>query len=373
MESRNKFYLYDRWFYLVKETSGKLIYSSIPSNILNGITIELDKKTYELSVLCFKDGKMVTKVRTSSLKDSKIKYHYKEKEPQQIVVNDNVYVNIFLEANIDYQNVKSIQKGKLILRKKNIMKKLCYRKPDFPLDCEIGINNLDIESYYLEYFKNICEFISINKNKFISYIESVPKKKEVIDIPQVNSINIPNEIYYYDRNYTLSKQDANTACYINTDDEYCELEVKFDHIYNNITDIFLRYKESKNMRIPNYELRIVPNSLNGITTTFKSNRLSNIKLSEKLLEDALFDSTIVFDEDNKIMSFNTKITAKKEVYNLTISPVFSTMYSDEYGNEYRLIDRYYCNLLGIAKLSPMGYSCIKKNFFLPKNKKSVII
>ena len=104
MESRNSFYLYDRWFFLVKEQPTKLIYSTIPENVLNGITLELDKEKKNITLLCFENTKMITKITTSSLEDKYMSFKYKEKEAQQIEINDNIYVNLIIEASMKILN-----------------------------------------------------------------------------------------------------------------------------------------------------------------------------------------------------------------------------------------------------------------------------
>lgn len=366
MESRNKFYLYDRWFYIVKDTDKEIEYSSIPNNVLNGITLKLDKEKYTLTILCFKKEKMITKITTSSLKDTCIEYKYKEKEPQFITVNNNLYVNLFIEAKVKYESVRSIGSGTMIIKRKNIMNKICYLEPDFKVNEKMTIASLDIDSQYFNYFKNLCEKISISKNKFVEYIDTVSDKKEIIIDNDNYSITIPDEIYYYDRNYTLIKKNVDSAVYSNQEDGYNELKINFNPLNKTLTQIQLKLKEEKSSKQAMYELKIYPNTLNGVTSTFKSNTKKTMMLSNREIEDASFYSTLVFDDNSKLMSFNTKLTSKKTVYNLTISPVFRNVYSDEFGNEYHLIDRDYCQLLGIAKFAFWGYESTKKKF-LTKN------
>ena len=256
----------------------------------------------------------------------------------------------------------------MTIKKKTNMNKMCYLEPDFPLNEKINIGVLDIDSYYFSYYKNICEYISVNRKKFIDYINSSAEKKEVTITNEVNELSIPNEIYYYDRIYKLVKQERNNAVFLNTEDYYNELKVNYDPTYKNITQISLDYKDSKTSQKKLFELKIVPNTFNGVTTTFKTNTKKTILLSNREVEQASFDSTLVYDDNNNLMSFNTKISAKKEVYNLTISPIFRNVYSDEFGNEYHLVDRDYSYLLGIARFSFWAYQSVKK-IFLTKNEK----
>ena len=150
-EDRNKFYLYDRWFYIIKEDDEKIYYSSNPKDQLDGITIELEKQTKCMSVLYFEDEELKNKMTVSDITKEDIVLNYKDQEPQEIKINYNLYVNLLLDVTLKIVSGRRATDDTVIVTRKRNLNKMCYCEPDFPTDEEIPLSAIIVDSKILNY------------------------------------------------------------------------------------------------------------------------------------------------------------------------------------------------------------------------------
>ena len=176
-EDRNKFYLYDRWFYIIKEDDEKIYYSSNPEDQLNGITIELEKQTKCMNILYFEDNELKNKMTVSDITKDEIILNYKDQEPQEIKINNNLYVNLLLDATIKIASGRRTPDDKIIVTRKRTLHKMCYCEPDFPTDEEIPLSAIVVDSKILDYSLELSTFIVQFSSKMKKIMDEKPVEK----------------------------------------------------------------------------------------------------------------------------------------------------------------------------------------------------
>ena len=371
MESRERIFLCGRWFFLIKETEDKLTYSTSHKNQSNNMLLEeeqnvlekhmllqVNKETLELNILCFEDDKMITKITINDLDKNTVLFHYKEKEPQLIKINNNIYANLILEANLAYKDLRSLDDIEIIVSRKRIMKKMCYLTPDFPTDKVLTPKDIEVESDYFTFLKNLSEFIYVKKNRIIQLLDNKNDFtcKETTIPNKIKKLKIEENIFFYNRNYTLVNQDKDTLYYKNNDDEETDLLVRFNAIYNNITDLYLSYKDKMN-----YKLHVNKNSEGRFMIRFGNYENEQFNLSDnRQYDDFLYQAELIIDNEDHIQSFITKMSEKNRQYILMPVPNFSNTYVDELGVEHRIVNRNFCRLLGMAKFSGRAFTHVEK-------------
>ena len=141
-ENKYKFYLCDRWFYLIKETDTLLKYASNPSKPTSGIIVEKNKEDNSLQIFYYIKGKLYSKISVSNILERDIYLHYKDLIPHYTVINGEEYVNLLVDifSHIKYGN--KVENDQIYVRKKKNLKKLCYREPDFPLEVTVPTKDI---------------------------------------------------------------------------------------------------------------------------------------------------------------------------------------------------------------------------------------
>jgi len=365
-ESIKKFYLYDRWFYFQKETEDKIVYKSNSKRKLNGILVEFSKEIDNVDVLYFDNDKLISKLTITNIQKNKTEFHYQDKEPQLIHINDNTYVNLLIELFTNSDD-KFLNKKTIKITKKNNLKKLCYREPDFKLDTEISLNSLKIESKILNYFIELIDYIKRNKDVLrINIKEKESEKEEEIieECPKNYNLVIPSDLYIYDRNYTLIGEMNNNVYYENNQDGYTLLEVRPDP-NSVISRLTLHFKKEASSKNEKYVLQMLHNSLNGVTVRYQTAKKAEIRIKSDTINDydnAQYLNTIVYDGNNAKMSDRLQVKVGKIELDLTSHPYFSNTYVDENGNEYHMGSSDFAKLEGIACYAPGIYNGIKEKF-----------
>ena len=124
IENRNQFYLYDRWFYYLKETDDKICYTSKPNNPQSGIMIEKYKNIKNIEILYLKNKKMISRLSISDITKKNIDIVYKDQEAQTISVHDNIHTNLLVELktsiidgrrNIEADKIKFMRSDSLCI------------------------------------------------------------------------------------------------------------------------------------------------------------------------------------------------------------------------------------------------------------------
>lgn len=363
LEKQRKFYLYDRWFYFKKEKEDKITYQSSAKKKTNYIEIVIDKNTNDTDILYIADNKLIAKLEITEFNSNNIRFHYQEQEPQYVEINDELYANLLIEL-FTSSNEKLFNKKTVKITKKRKKNDIVYREPeDFKLDKEISYNKLKIKSKVLDYFINIIDYIK-NTNDLIDvtdFISSEDIVKETFDIKKVKNLEIPNELYVYDRNYTFVGRDEQTIYYENEQTSINKLEIKIDP-NNYISAVNLRIKNKTGDKNTKYVFQIIRNELNGITVRFgnKNGHLRITSADPKDYDNATFRSTTIYGMDNKKISHRLDIKAGKDEYELTAHPYFSNSYVDCDGIEYRVASQDYARLDGMAHYAPGIFNNIEK-------------
>lgn len=365
LENKNRFYLYDRWFYLLKETEEKLTYTSVVKDSSSGILIEIEKETNDMSILYFEQKVLIAKLDITDTNSKNIKLHYQDQEPQQIIINDNVYVNLLLELYTNIENDKLNSKKMVIInrmRKFDKEKRMCYCEPTFPIDKEVDLKTLDIESDVFNYFLELIDYIK----SYIKSIDKITKEEEKVVEPlplktSINKLVIPEELYIYDRNYKFVGKDEKTIYYENHEDCINNLELKLDpnKYLSSINFIF----EEKGIKNSKMIFQIIRNELNGVTIKFYNHKKSQLRVSGKEYknyDNAKFINVITYDEKRVKTFSNLEIKADQEEYNLTQHPYFTNTYIDEYGNEYRISSQDFAKLDNMTSYAPGIFTGIEE-------------
>lgn len=360
MFDKKRFYLYDRWFYLLQETEDKLKYTSVIKETSNGIKIEIDKNTKMVDILYFQSNKLLAKLSVTDITDKNIHFHYEDKEPQEIMINDNIYVNLLVElfADANIKNNKSNSKEVIKITRKKKLNKMCYREPDFPLDKEIDINNIKIKSDILAYYLGVIESLNRYIPKLEVCLENTNEEKIVSINHPIKNLVIPDSIYLYDRNYKFVNREENIIHYINKEDGITNLEIKLDPNDYYLSSVsFIMSEEKKNSK---NVLEILPNDIGGITVKFNNEKKKKLRISYQDYENATFNYTMIYDKDDKKVSNLVEILSDNEKLSLTYHPIFTNVYVDCEGNEYRISNQDFARLSGIASFGPGIFKGIEK-------------
>ena len=359
LENKEQFYLYDRWFYLLKENDEKIEYTSGIKDSLTGIIIEYYKETKEVNILYLQDKVLISKLSITDISSNKMKIHYQDQEAQQIIINNHTYVNLLIEFFTTIENQK-LGKKKVKINKKKKMNKICYFEPNFPIDKEIDLKSIDIESDVFSYFLGLITHLKGNIDKIekcVSLEPSIIDEKENI----VTNLNIPNEIEIYDRVYSFVKNRDNVLYYINEQDGIHELELGLD--YCGLQNILLSTKEDESSKKSKYYIKFINNEIGGITVKFANHKKSTMIITASngtnSYDDAKFKVVTAFDKDNKKALNNIEISVGNEEYILTHHPYISHAFIDEYGNDYRISSSDFSRLEAISDFGPNIFNYVK--------------
>ena len=363
VEDKYKFYFIDRWFYLVKETDELLRYATNPSKITSGIILE--KNNNNLDLFYYDNSKLVAKIYVSDINNSEIFIHYKDLVPQQNEINGEIYVNLLLNAFTMYKNNRKRNFDKFYVSKKKNLKKLCYREPDFLLDTTLDLCDFNVDSPSFNYYK-------IFADNFGLYVEKLKKcfvkekSESCIEFDnKVKNLKLPDEIFLYDREYTLDKTKDNVILYTNYDDDLSELVMKYDYILNSLREIDITFKDDKNTKT-RCEYKVVRNEYNGMDISFRNLVKSSLHVNQETIEAVLYNMYAKFDADSKPIEESLELMIDKKRLVLYPHPVLSNMYVDSEGNDYRVANGDFARLRNMYKFSNNVLSNLEKKLTLEK-------
>lgn len=375
LENKNKFYLYDRWFYYLKEDENKITYTSLPSNPLNGIILQYNKENKTMNILYFNNKKLLTKINISDISQPQIEATYKEQEPQMIVINNNIYVNLLIGSYTKIDDNRNRETTVNISKKRNL-NKLCYCEPTFPLNEDIDIKTININSGLFNYFTELVDAIRYKSRKLIKISEEVIDKKVEKTGLKVTELTIPDEIFFYDRYYQLDKtrptqeereyKPDDTIYYTNTEDGLYKLQIKYDPDFKFLTGLTFKIYDSQ-LKRDRYILELKEKENSEIKVSFFNTKkeqfsFKNHDVKNHDVKNALYRSDTIYDDALNITSNNIKVESATESYNLTYNPYFSNTYTDSDGNEYHVRNSTFSMLSGISLFSPKSYKQLIKTF-----------
>ena len=162
-------------------------------------------------------------------------------------------------------------------------------------------------------------------------------------------ISFQESIFIYDREYKLVNKEYSAVNYINNEAGENKLRIRFDPNFFYLTGFTLDTINKKNQQ---FKFSAMYTDNNNVLVAFVSNDKVPIQLSYKdsINSHITFEGT--YDEEANPMDISVKIEKNSTLITLTSHPVFSNVYVDENGNEYRLSNQDFSRLSGMASFSP---------------------
>ena len=185
---------------------------------------------------------------------------------------------------------------------------------------------------------------------------------EKISVQKIRYLQVPSELYVYDRKYSFVNRDEETLYYQNTQGGINNLEIKIDP--NNIfTGLVIDIKDKKGDTNQKSVFEINRNDLGGITVKFRNKKKSSLRIyGESLTDysDAMFESETVYDSDDKMVSNELGIRAGKEEYVLNRHDYLPNTYVDQKNTDYRIAGQDLAYLNGLTEFSTGFFKAIEK-------------
>ena len=350
-EDINKFFLHDRWFYFKKETANKRTYTTMIDDPNNGLILIIDKNTNEVEIISLKDQEFIAKLYVSDITKKDISFHYKESTPQNIYIEDDLYVNLLLEAFVETKYGRIDKQSVIRISKKKNLDKILYSIPPLPLDEDIYLDKYKIKSDMLDYFLGLIDSFSIYSKKLEQTNKQEAKQEEEpkdLEEGQISRLVIPQELQIYDRKYTFLKKDYGSVTYVNNQGEQSNIRVRIDPNFLNVLGMTLDFTNDKNQ---SFIFSALYNENNDVMVNFSSNNKIPIRLNytDSINSHIVFEGT--FDKKAKPQDVIIKLEKNSTLLTLTPHPIFSNVYVDQNGNEYRLGNQDLSKLMGMAWFS----------------------
>ena len=270
---KNNFFLYDRCFYYVKENEKKVSYSTDPSNIDNSIIFEYNKLFNNYYIIYLINGSAYGKLDIIKNNNS-YDLHYKDQQPQNIIINDNIYVNLLLELFVTIKNGVKTNEELVKVTKQRNLNKIVYYEPDFPIDEKVKLSNLSIKSDVFSYFLELIDHFGTYFKKLSTLEIADYSKNEIINPIE---LDITNDFYFYDRIYELDDVSDHIIKYKNNQGGIYNLDIYYDSFYHTLDLINLTVFD-KNSNEEKYNFYIKKNELDGNDVSFSNTRLIDVNL-----------------------------------------------------------------------------------------------
>ena len=357
-EDKNRIYLCDRWFYLIKETDTILKYASNPIKPTQGIILEKRKDDNSLQIFYYVKNKLFNKISVSDITEKEIFFHYKDLVPHLTNINGEEYVNLLADifSHLKYGN--RAESDKIYIKKKKNLRKLCYREPDFPLEVTIDLKDLSVANEGIQYYLNLV-------SNFKLYIPNVNEREKQDDMAknitgEIRELNIPGELALFDRIYTFKEEELGRLYFYNDEDSITNLVINYDTIYRYIEGININFRETIGTKKFDCTYEAYRNEYNGMTVVFYNNIKENININQQKIEDSRYKFFAKYDESGNQVSNYLEIIAgrKRTVYYL--HPVLSTIYIDDDGNTYQIGNQNFGRLKGMANFSNGIFKVLEK-------------
>ena len=373
----NKFFLHDRWFYFKKELDGLRTYTTMIDDPNNGLILIYDRESNEVEIIAIKDEEFIAKLYISDITQPEISFHYKENTPQNIYIEDDLYVNLLLEAFVETKYGRIDKESLIRITRKKNLDKILYLTPPLPLDEDIYLDKYKIESEMLTYFLELINSFNIfikllEKDKEIKQkkleeekpdlseykIECDGEEKIIVKPLEefITNLEIPDELYIYDRKYNFVNKDLSSINYLNTQGGENKLRVKLDPNTQIVTGMTL---ESRNEKDESFIFTALCGD-NNIMVSFGTLQKVPLQITynERINTNITFEGT--YDKKAKPIDVLVKIEKNNTLVQLIPHPYFSGVYVDQSGNEYRLNSQEFSRFSGIASFSPYILDHIEK-------------
>lgn len=363
-EDKYRFYLCDRWFYLIKETDEILKYASNPNKPTSGIVIEKRKDDSSLQIFYCVKNKVYAKISVSSILEPDIFFHYKDILPHLTTIKDEEYVNLLTDIFSHTRYGNMVDESKIFVKKKKNLKKLVYREPDFPLENTLCFSDLNANNASINYYLNLVDNFKLYIPE-ANELELKADKGEIVT-DEVKELKIPDSLYLFDREYEFVKEDLGKVYFTNDEDTITNLVINYDHVYHYLESININFKENTGLKKTDCTYQVYRNECNGMTVVFYNNVKENINVNQQKVEEAKYRAVIKYDEANNQISNYLEIVVgrKRSVY--YIHPTFSTTYVDSEGNTYQIGNQNFARLNSMAKMSKNVLNNVEKKLVKEK-------
>lgn len=365
-ETKKKFFLYDRWYYLIKNTQDKVVYSSSPETKQEGNLIEIDKNTHDIGIIYFINKKASAKLKITDFDTLNPKFKYSQYECSDLIIDNELYSNLLIELNIETQNGRINDNSKISLTKKKKIKRICYREPKISLNKKHALSSINFKSEPVE---NIIKFIEVFKLniKTLSDAIKVEENQTLESKPrEVVRLETPQSLYVYDRAYHLIESFKDKYIYENAEEEIMNLEIKIDT--NNQTLAYIKLQEKDSIYDENYKhiIELVPTKENGVCIKYRNLKSLNILANSEMISKAKLQAELVYDSENTVVEDTLEIESKHNKYKLNAHPILLSEYLDKEGNLYHISNSAYARFQCIAPLAFHVFKNIEKGFFQEK-------
>lgn len=337
-EFKEKIYFADRWFYFDKVVNNRPIYCAKRNDRINNFILEINPDDKSLGLVIIKSKKTIGRLDISDITKHKVLYTFEQFEPEYIEINDTLYTNLIMKLYATIDDIRLIENNIEFYKKKKL-NKMCYCEPDFPLETKIEPRVFDINSSVYDFFKDAYSnyskyFSEIVQDFFVENKDSEIEQEKDIPEDLVRGLFIPNEIFVYDRNYHLVKNDVDDLVYKDSYSEANNLEIKLDLEEAKLKVV--SFDKNENYRTNTQIYRDKSNN-NKITIRFVNRKKVALLLNNKSLDHVKIHSEAVFDSNNKLETYSIEINAGiGNNYLLEHHPFFTNQFSDADGNVYHI-------------------------------------
>lgn len=339
-----KFCFCDRWYYFNKVENNILFYETKKGDYVNNSLFQFNIDDKTITLITIKNKHTIDKLEISDITMNNIVYNYTQFIPDEIEVNDNIYVNVLLNFRAEIEGFRLISEEVKFVPVKR-MKKMCYCEPVFPLNTYVDARLYDINSDKYNKFQkmywNCSSSYSFIKEKLLNNNEDDVEVIGDFDLNRNSILDVPKEIYIYSANYVLYSDDVDTYYYIEDKMDYSKddknntlkfLTIKVD-LYSGKTKMI----EIKNGSLSLIQIYRNEKNNNNVTFRYVNKKKLDVNINGILYEKCKIHMDADYDENNKINEYSINIVSKgTSGLNLKAHPIYVNTYLDDEGNEYHL-------------------------------------
>lgn len=368
MESKNKLFLCNRWFYLIKENEDTLFYSTSKDDKNNkkSVRLEFNKKDKTIKIIYLKKQRTLGIIEISDITSYPIYFYYKQLECDDIIINNEMYNNLLIELFTSKLKDNDISKQiiEVCFSKKKKMNSICYKEPEIPYNEKINIDSINTDASMIKEFRDVVDTFYRMSSSLGKYVlntnnqeESTCKQVEEMPFEQMKRIVIPQEIVVYDRKYHLVGTKNNSVNYENKDCGIYNLIIGLDFNNKELADIKIKIKKGKQQ---DGIIKIYQNEQKEIVATLSQRNIKEMGLNQNVLHNANIKSTVVHNNEGKITCNEATITSEEGNYFLERHPNYTVFFTNEEGILYSIKNSDYDEYSSIISYSQGIFHSIEK-------------
>lgn len=355
VENKEKFFLYDRWFYLIEEREDIVLYSSKRDILQGATTLVFDKKTNEIKIKYSLDNKKVGELVISDISSDIVNCKYTPNNLEPIHINGNEYLQLKQELFASYKKGErpdyQIQLNK-VGKVKNI---------NFPLGTPINLNEIKAYSKPITTFIDIVNALPLYDKKIEQILIAPIKTSEIVDnsVEEIKELYIPQELMIYDGLYKLVEETKNKYIYQNKEEKISTIEVRINPSDVSIVDVKIKDGDV---------FQILPDDKGGIIARYTGRGIKNLVINNNLLSASSINTNVIYDSKRNLVENVIEMKIDKKSYRLERHPKLCRIYIDDQGKEYTLSSSSLFNASGILSYAPNIFNGIEKKMIKKKDK-----